>query len=198
MLKPKIYVSEVTNLTDARYFAAMGVDYLGFCCNEDHPSYIRPERIREIMDWVEGPQAVLEFLLPASISEIQGKLDKIPCNAVHLGLESGLKRMHDSMIFQDIILGADTDVEWSKDVFYVLKAENAYSDFTDMETSHFSMFTENYQCFIDFSYLREDLLNIIHEYKVYGIVLKGGPEDITGVKSFDFYEPVFELINTFN
>ena len=198
MLKPKVYAAEVTNLTDARYFAAMGVDYLGFCCNEDHPSYIRTERIKEIMEWVEGPQAVLEFLLPTSFEEIQGKLDEIPLNTLHLGLESGLNKMNDCKIFQDIILGKDIGIILSKDNFCVLKAENTFSDFTDMERAHFEIITENYNCFIDFSYLLDSVLDIIKEYKVYGIVLRGGPEDITGVKSFEFYEPFFELVNTFN
>lgn len=50
MLNAKVKVT-VTNLSDARYCAGMGVDYLVFPA--DHVS---PQRFKEMAGWVSGPQ----------------------------------------------------------------------------------------------------------------------------------------------
>jgi len=55
MLKIKVIADNILNLTDARYFAAYGVDYLVF--NQEE---IPPQTIREIKDWVEGVSILLD------------------------------------------------------------------------------------------------------------------------------------------
>jgi phosphoribosylanthranilate isomerase len=57
----KIKLSEVNNLSDARFGAAAGFDYLGFCFNPLSPSFIPPVKAKEIIDWVTGPYMVGEF-----------------------------------------------------------------------------------------------------------------------------------------
>jgi phosphoribosylanthranilate isomerase len=56
-LKTAVYLSNVTNLSDARYGSGMGVKYLGFPMDGENAvgSY------NEIIDWVSGPENVLEF-----------------------------------------------------------------------------------------------------------------------------------------
>ena len=56
ILKCKVIASHVSNLTDARYFAARGVDYLLYDLDE-----ISVEKIAEIQEWVSGPEALLLF-----------------------------------------------------------------------------------------------------------------------------------------
>ena len=60
MPKIKIKASSITNLTDARYFAAMLVDYLGFQLDLSHDERISPEEFHGIKAWVEGPQIVAQ------------------------------------------------------------------------------------------------------------------------------------------
>jgi phosphoribosylanthranilate isomerase len=54
-LKTKVKAGNITNLSDARYCAGMGVDWLSFPANE-----VNPVTFKEITDWVTGPQFVLE------------------------------------------------------------------------------------------------------------------------------------------
>ncbi len=54
MLTRRVIAADIANLTDARYFAARGVDYLMFDL-----SHITLERLLEIKEWVEGPAAIL-------------------------------------------------------------------------------------------------------------------------------------------
>ncbi len=56
MLNKKVIATEVTNLTDARYFAARGVQYLLFDLDN-----ISIQKILEIKEWVEGPEILLLF-----------------------------------------------------------------------------------------------------------------------------------------
>ena len=56
MLKTKVKAGNITNLSDARYCAGMGVDWLGFPIDS-----IDPKTFKEITSWVTGPQFVLEI-----------------------------------------------------------------------------------------------------------------------------------------
>jgi phosphoribosylanthranilate isomerase len=54
-LKTKVKAGNITNLSDARYCAGMGVDWLSFPAEK-----VNPVKFKEITDWVTGPQFVLE------------------------------------------------------------------------------------------------------------------------------------------
>jgi len=83
MLKTKVKVSKITNLSEARYCAGMGVDYLSFPTSSvDLKSY------QEITGWVAGPKFGIEMdgdennLFQTDFFEITtGQLNKIPASA---------------------------------------------------------------------------------------------------------------------
>ncbi|HMJ68357.1 MAG TPA: hypothetical protein VK508_05665 [Cyclobacteriaceae bacterium] len=56
-LKTKVKVGRVTNLSEARYCAGMGVDLLGFPVGDEG---LKPEQYRQMIEWVAGPELVLE------------------------------------------------------------------------------------------------------------------------------------------
>lgn len=58
--RPLIYVRRITNLSDARYCAGMGVDFLGFMIDPDSPDFVNDKMYREILGWVSGPFRVIE------------------------------------------------------------------------------------------------------------------------------------------
>jgi phosphoribosylanthranilate isomerase len=60
-LKTVVKVGNISNLSDARYCAGMGVDMLGFCAIEGQPNYISPKLFQEIRGWVSGPKVVAEI-----------------------------------------------------------------------------------------------------------------------------------------
>jgi phosphoribosylanthranilate isomerase len=79
-LKTKVKAGNITNLSDARYCAGMGVDWLGFPADS-----IDPKTFAEITGWVTGPQLVLELsadAIPESLSEYA--VDIIQVNYQHL------------------------------------------------------------------------------------------------------------------
>jgi len=60
-LKTIVKASAITNLSDARYCAGMGVDFLGFQVSPGHPDYIPLDLYRDIRGWVTGPKFVAEI-----------------------------------------------------------------------------------------------------------------------------------------
>ncbi len=59
-LQTTVKISNVTNLSDARYCAGMGVDLLGFSMDADAPNYVEPAKFAEIRAWVAGVHIVGE------------------------------------------------------------------------------------------------------------------------------------------
>ena len=59
-LKTKIMVSSISNLSDARYCAGMGVDYLGFSIDSVSASFIDPSKFKQITGWISGIPMVAE------------------------------------------------------------------------------------------------------------------------------------------
>ncbi len=57
----KIKLAGVNNLSDARYAAAAGFDYISFCFDETHPAFIPPVKAKEIIDWTSGSFITGEF-----------------------------------------------------------------------------------------------------------------------------------------
>lgn len=57
----KFLIYGVKTLTDARYFTAMGVEYLHFELDPKYPSSISEPNFHEIIEWVEGPKILCSF-----------------------------------------------------------------------------------------------------------------------------------------
>lgn len=60
-LKTLVKVGSITNLSDARYCAGMGVDFLGFRVITGQPDAVSATAFQEIRGWVTGPQIVAEL-----------------------------------------------------------------------------------------------------------------------------------------
>ena len=72
MLKTVVKASSIANLTDARYFAAWHVEWLGFDLSPSGLERLSLPQVKEIKDWIEGPKIVGELGVwePAQSQEI--------------------------------------------------------------------------------------------------------------------------------
>jgi phosphoribosylanthranilate isomerase len=57
----QLKISAITNLTDARYFSAIGAHYLGFCFDVLNENNISIAKAKEIINWLHEPVIVGEF-----------------------------------------------------------------------------------------------------------------------------------------
>jgi phosphoribosylanthranilate isomerase len=60
-LKTVVKVGNISNLSDARYCAGMGVDMLGFSVVAGTSDYVLPKLFQEIRGWVSGPRFVAQI-----------------------------------------------------------------------------------------------------------------------------------------
>lgn len=60
-LKTFVKVSNITNLSDARYCAGMGVDLLGFNIDTSSEHFVAEKDFSEISEWISGVGLVGEF-----------------------------------------------------------------------------------------------------------------------------------------
>jgi len=73
-LKSVVKVAHISNLSDARYCAGMGVDMLGFSVIPGTEHYMSPAVFQDIRGWLSGPKIVAELYGMASAEEIRTAL----------------------------------------------------------------------------------------------------------------------------
>ncbi len=159
----KVFASNVKDLTVARYFAAMAVDLIGFEISVDNK-----KEIKEIIEWIEGPQVVLqiedaEFLEEASID--------VPAHFIYLAKEE----------------------EWHPGKLYNGEKYPSFIPIADekvLDSMRLSSETENYFSIDNIG------LTLIAKLEAMdaGLILMAGEEDIPGLKSFDEMDDIFEMI----
>ena len=122
-LRTFVKINKVNNLTDARYFAAMGVDYLGFCCNTGTELYCSPSKIKEITDWVQGPTFVMELDGWQSEEEVKTVIDSGMAQAIHFGAFATYTESYTIPIFKDYILENIADADFEGVTFPVIRTD---------------------------------------------------------------------------
>lgn len=119
-LKVQVIASNITNLTDARYFAAYGVQYLLFDLSE-----INVAGIKEIVDWVSGPKTLLLFTRDNS-NDIDEAVLKLEPYAIGAKDEVDLSYLegHIEMIS---INESDTEIELEGNQYLLFESGKAQS-----------------------------------------------------------------------
>ena len=69
-LKTTVKVNHISNLSDARYCAGMGVEMLGFGVIPGEQNYMPPDVFQDIRGWIAGPAIVAELYGISSVDQI--------------------------------------------------------------------------------------------------------------------------------
>ena len=121
-LKTFVKISDVNNLSDARYCAGMMVDIIGFNVDPTSDSRISPEDFKEITEWVAGVQFAGEFT-DASKDTICEALNEYPIDLIQisdLNQVEAINLLGKPMIFK-------LNIESSEDVA-AIKSKLSYLD----------------------------------------------------------------------
>jgi phosphoribosylanthranilate isomerase len=194
MGKNKIKISDIQNLTDARYFAAMGVDYLGFCCNPNSEVYCSTQRIKEIVEWVEGPQAVLQFEGFQNENDIKEVLASGLGDAVHFGVFATYDNTFGVPSFKEWIFDNVSDEEYLKFDFPILRSDTSYSALSTIQQERLDYLLNLKYGYIDLRWETHELSEMIQNLPPCGLILRGGQEERVGVKSFENLDDIFEIL----
>ncbi len=206
-----IKTSGIANLTDARYFAAKEVQFLGFCLDNADENFVQPLVVKAIKEWVEGPQILGEFGMQ-STEEIADSIDNIGLNAVQLSFFSQANTdflRTKTKIFREIIVEKTTSAAeiWQNIEHFGAQSDALLLDFeknniswTDIVKSQaFSVellqrACQKYVVFLSLKFSASQLSGIISTLEPAGISLKGGEEEKVGVKSYDELDEIFDVL----
>jgi phosphoribosylanthranilate isomerase len=180
----KVKAGSVSSLSDARYFAGMGVDWLGFDVDPDSPHYVSPELYQSMAGWVTGPKRVVE--LPAlnkidfkNILEIYSpdawevdasQLQALKSNTnlpifVRVNLDK-TQVSPESLIVADLIIVTTSQPLQKKEII------NSLSKVADV--------------FLSIESHEQDAKSLLTILPLAGICLKGSPETKVGLKDYNF------------
>jgi len=205
-LSTLIKASRVAHLTDARYFAAKEVDYLGFNLEEGTEGYLDPMYMKAIREWVEGPKIVGEFSrTPIQVVREAASfygLDMVQVSAQNHG--EYLAELEGLEVVLEIEIG-------ERGLPFSISELQAFAAYTDIFLFNFSQITVSKSIFYaengfwrEVFGLRPSLLQadipagdwpeILETLGLAGLSIVGGEEERVGVKSYDQIEEVFESL----
>jgi len=201
-----IKASCIAHLTDARYFAAKEVDYLGFNLEEGTEGYLDPMYMKAIREWVAGPKIVGEFSRTptrvvreaaafygldvvqvsaqnhgAHLAELEGLELILEIEIGELGLPFSIPELQAFAAYTDIFLFSFSQTNVSKSTFY---AEIYFW------REVFALRPALLQADVPASNWPE----ILETLGLAGLSLVGGEEEHVGMKSYDEIDDIFEAL----
>ena len=212
MLKTRVKASQTTNLTDARYFAAWEVEWLGFNFDKGTENYIQPQVMKAIKEWVEGPKFVGEFSF-ASAEDIRIAKELLELDMVQVGMfvgEEVLKDLKDIPVIKEIVFHPEmTFAEMEKHFqqfdsyveFFLLNFDKNGITWEMIKNGQASISQEEllkifkqYKTVLSINFSEKIISEIILLSDLVGINVVGGIEEKVGVKSFDELDEIFEAL----
>jgi phosphoribosylanthranilate isomerase len=178
-LKTFVKVGCITNLSDARYCAGMGVDMLGFSTVEGQENYIPPAQFQEIRGWISGPLIVAEAYGLSNPGDLAAILENYKPDYIELGLQ-------ELSLFTTLPLPLVLSVQ-QNDILEGLSVQPTYLLSKNPFKSSIPLLIEVQS--------KEDVTGLL-DTGVKGIVLKGGAELKPGLKNFEVMHDVLELLET--
>lgn len=199
-LRTLVKVSEVNNLSDARYCAGMGVEMVGFTLDENHPKFIELAKLREISVWISGIKVVGEFtgenIENMNYLAHELNLDYIQLNhTLNPDLVDGLKK---PVIQKLLYYNNEEEIEnflklyHSKVEFFLIESEAM--DSIGPLSSLMKKWCSTYPIILGIGITTEDLDKILSDINPAGIALKGGTEIKPGLKTFDELSSILEVL----
>lgn len=177
-LKTFVKVGCITNLSDARYCAGMGVDMLGFRAVESQENYIKPAQFQEIRGWIAGPLVVAEVYGLKNSNDLPAILENFKPDYLEMGLEE-LSLF--SSLPLPLILATNRD-----DILTSLSVQPAYLLGQKSFKTSVPLLVEAQR--------KEDVKPLLENIQVTGIALKGGAELKPGLKDYEVLNEILELL----
>lgn len=190
-LKLSVKIGDVTNLSDARYAAGMGVDYIGFNINTASENFVTPKTFTEIVNWISGIDIIGEVgkNTPNNLEEYPAFLTETT-NPVNLkNSEDIIFRIDAKGLSAQEIKLAFTVTQ--NPLFWIVETtpeqlNNESAFFTDLCASH--------PIYIATTFNESILEKVINTIKPKGIEIKGGLEDQPGFKDYEGIADVLEWL----
>jgi phosphoribosylanthranilate isomerase len=191
-LKTLVKVGKITNLSDARYCAGMGVDMLGFRVVDSDADYVRPEDFREIRGWFTGPAVVAEVYGLQNDEEIPAIIENYQPDYLEMTLRELDKLDTVSLPIILSVTAEEVQSSWAK--ISGLKPKVKYLLITGTLTeAELELLSSQFKTL--YTITQEDDINVIDSITALkGIALEGTAEEKPGLKNYDVLASVLEKL----
>ena len=186
-LRTLVKVGEITNLSDARYCAGMGVELLGFNVQPDSDDFIGPDEFKEITEWVAGVQFVgevgndnLDYILQV-IEEYGFDLIQLPVDSIELKDKIDLPVIVEVDSLEDPLF---TDVV--KASYYLVTGQ--------FETEKLKEVSTKYPILVGAGVFAETVNEQLDVTDIKGVALAGSKEERPGYKDYDELADILEAL----
>lgn len=180
MKRNQILVRNIKHLTDARYFAAMGVDWMSMELNNDPASFMRWHTFRE---WIEGVEMA---------AEINGADEMLLAKTIIDAKPQGI------ILTQLIGTEELSDVDLFFDTHYIDRNKCSAGCY---EIIHFDEIDadsipglSSYTTFLQHEWTPDVLELLLAAGYEGGICFSGGEEDATGMRDYEVMDELLSLI----
>jgi phosphoribosylanthranilate isomerase len=185
-----VKAGNISNLSDARYCAGMGVEIIGFALPAGENASAGVARIKEMAGWLAGVSIALE-LPDAAPDEVflQKTLEELQPDYLQIPLKY-LDQIKSITTLPLIIQVSEyTAVNAEEQDFVLLQTPAAAQD------QHLIEYCSRYQVLLGHTPSDpEALIELLETIKPAGIELKGGTEISPGLKSFDELSEILERL----
>ena len=197
-LKTIVKISNVTNLSDARYCAGMGVEMIGFSLDENSEDYVDATKFAGITGWLAGVKLVGEISGQPEIDLSAYPIDSLQINTPTLfdffaEVEVPVLLSIQVRDLAHLEGSAKVMEEYKNRVaYFVLESENLGID--ELTAPILRRLCAKYPVLIGFGLSRDNVNAVLDRIGPAGIALKGGKEIKPGLKDFDELAEVLEEI----
>ncbi|MGB3852568.1 MAG: phosphoribosylanthranilate isomerase [Tunicatimonas sp.] len=199
-----VKVGGVTNLSDARYCAGMGVHVLGFSLEETQPSYVSPEKYVAITEWLAGVQFAAEFdtYSPEQIKETLPAYPRVDflqtsqpqhTKALQALGKPLIVRLDAQQYDEDMVALADIMRGCRNRAAYFLVEHSSLTPRPGLMNDLMAL-ANQYPVLLGFALQPDQLPTLIQEHPLAGIALRGSEEVKPGYQNFDQLASILEAI----
>jgi phosphoribosylanthranilate isomerase len=195
MLKTQVKVSSIANLSDARYCAGMGVEWLGFPLQE-----ITLERFTEIRNWLAGVQIVGEFT-KATADQVREAVTTYQPDVIEVDSSVSLVAIQSIDVSKILRVNIDTDnlpaifAASAPYVSHFLLVGDSADSLIGMEAS-IEIWAAQYPIILGLDIPEDDLDEWVEQSSIQGIGLAAGEEDRPGFRDFTDLMTILEKLET--
>jgi phosphoribosylanthranilate isomerase len=207
MLKIKVKADAVDNLTDARYFAAREIEWIGFPLEGG----IAPVAAKAIREWVDGVKIVGEFSF-SNAYEMLEMAKLVGLDAVQAGTftqPAELAKLAGIPVIKEVVIQRDTSeadladhlrtcAPWCE--AFLLDFEKAGISWDELQSnspfslSFLKITGRQFRLIYRIGLPVGQVFNFVKNLQPYGISLSGGGEEKTGFKSFEELDEILDQL----
>ncbi len=207
MFQTKIKISNVNNLTDARYFAAREVDYIGYSMNTAEQG-ISGTTIKAILEWVTGPAHILEVSIEqlADLAELHQRIQPAFIQIPAFVTSAEVELLPALPYIKEIVVAPDFTeeglfeelLEW-KNLPVVLDFSKNGHFWSDLKAQNRVSFLQKMlfgkEIWLDIPFEPEQWPELSTTLNPFGLSIKSSGEEKVGYKSFDEMDELLDTLS---